>query len=149
MEPLTFSAVRPISISGSTEISSATSVTGRPIAGRTIRAAKVAPPPTPATPAERTRRARVANGVVQPEDGPATLTVPVDWGSYELVVTGSDGAESSLRFDAGWGVAATGTDVVNTCSTGPAHPAAQRTATRIATARRTSEIVADPAAARG
>ena len=33
--------------------------------------------------------------------------MPVDWGSYELVVTGSDGAESSLRFDAGWGVAAT------------------------------------------
>src|SRR5471032_796052 len=52
IEPLTFRAVRPMSISGSTEISSATSVTGRPIAGSTISAAKVAPPPTPATPAE-------------------------------------------------------------------------------------------------
>ncbi|MNI96065.1 hypothetical protein D3C73_1544490 [compost metagenome] len=54
MEPLTFNAVRPISISGSTEISRATSVTGRPIAGSTISAANVAPPPTPATPAELT-----------------------------------------------------------------------------------------------
>src|SRR5471030_2793687 len=52
IEPLTLSAVRPISISGSTEISKATSVTGKPIAGRTISAARVAPPPTPATPAE-------------------------------------------------------------------------------------------------
>ncbi len=51
---LTFSAVRPISISGSTDINSATRVTGNPIAGRTISAAKVAPPPTPATPAELT-----------------------------------------------------------------------------------------------
>ena len=41
-------------ISGSTEISSATRVTGRPMAGRTISAANVAPPPTPATPAELT-----------------------------------------------------------------------------------------------
>ena len=34
------------------EISSATSVTGKPIAGSTINAANVAPPPTPATPTE-------------------------------------------------------------------------------------------------
>jgi len=41
-----------MSINGSTEISNATSDTGRPIAGSTISAAKVAPPPTPATPTE-------------------------------------------------------------------------------------------------
>ncbi|MNG11797.1 hypothetical protein D3C84_953650 [compost metagenome] len=52
IEPFTFSAVRPMSISGSTEISNATSSTGKPMAGNTISAAKVAPPPTPATPAE-------------------------------------------------------------------------------------------------
>src|SRR3990167_4712474 len=52
IEPLTFNAVRPISISGSTEISNATNDTGKPIAGSTISAANVAPPPTPATPAE-------------------------------------------------------------------------------------------------
>ena len=52
IEPLTFNAVRPMSISGSTEINSATSDTGKPMAGSTISAAKVAPPPTPATPAE-------------------------------------------------------------------------------------------------
>ncbi|SUH37851.1 Uncharacterised protein [Salmonella enterica subsp. enterica] len=34
IEPLTFSAVRPISINGSTEINSATSVTGKPMAGQ-------------------------------------------------------------------------------------------------------------------
>lgn len=86
-----------------------------------------------------TRRARVANGVVQPEDGPATLTVPVDWGSYELVVTGSDGAESSLRFDAGWGVAATGTDTPDRLSV-----ALDKPAYRIGdTARVTLEAAAD------
>ncbi len=52
IEPLTFNAVRPMSISGSTEISKATRDTGKPMAGSTISAAKVAPPPTPATPAE-------------------------------------------------------------------------------------------------
>ena len=62
MEPLTFSAVRPISISGSTEISSATSVTGRPIAGRTIRAAKV-----------RSSRARTVR-----IEGPSDLDVYAD-----------------------------------------------------------------------
>ncbi len=43
IEPFTFNAVRPISINGSIEISSATKVTGKPIAGSTISAAKVAP----------------------------------------------------------------------------------------------------------
>ena len=52
MEPLTFRAVRAISISGSTEISTAATVTGKPMAGSTTSAAKVAPPPTPAIPKE-------------------------------------------------------------------------------------------------
>ena len=50
--PFTFKAVRPMSINGSIDISNATSVTGSPIVGRTIKAANVAPPPTPATPIE-------------------------------------------------------------------------------------------------
>ena len=41
-----------MSISGSIEINSATSVTGNPIVGNTTSAAKVAPPPTPAMPNE-------------------------------------------------------------------------------------------------
>ncbi|CSB29736.1 Uncharacterised protein [Vibrio cholerae] len=52
IEPDTLSAVRAISISGSIEIKSAAIVTGKPMAGSTIRAAKVAPPPTPAIPKE-------------------------------------------------------------------------------------------------
>lgn len=52
IEPETFSAVRAMSINGSIEISSAAMVTGKPIAGRTIKAANVAPPPTPAIPNE-------------------------------------------------------------------------------------------------
>ena len=39
-----------MSMSGSMEISSAAMVTGKPMAGSTTRAAKVAPPPTPAMP---------------------------------------------------------------------------------------------------
>ena len=54
MEPLTLRAVRPMSISGSIEISRPASATGRFIADSTISAAKVAPPPTPATPTEPT-----------------------------------------------------------------------------------------------
>src|SRR6056297_2393013 len=50
--PLTFSAVRAMSMSGSMEISSAATVTGKPMAGSTMNAAMVAPPPTPATPKE-------------------------------------------------------------------------------------------------
>lgn len=52
MDPLTFSAVRPISISGSIEINTPAKATGRFIVDRTIKEAKVAPPPTPATPNE-------------------------------------------------------------------------------------------------
>jgi hypothetical protein len=43
-----------MSISGSIEISRPASATGRFMADSTIRAAKVAPPPTPATPTEPT-----------------------------------------------------------------------------------------------
>ena len=49
---MTFRAVLAMSMSGSIEINSATRAMGKPMAGRTIRAAKVAPPPTPATPNE-------------------------------------------------------------------------------------------------
>ena len=52
MEPLTLSAVRPMSMSGSIEIKRPTSATGKSIAESTMSAANVAPPPTPATPIE-------------------------------------------------------------------------------------------------
>src|SRR5699024_2232974 len=48
--PLTFNAVRAISISGSIEINKPTIATGRFNTDNTIREANVAPPPTPATP---------------------------------------------------------------------------------------------------
>ncbi|SEI02996.1 alpha-2-macroglobulin family protein [Paracoccus alkenifer] len=58
-----------------------------------------------------TRRSRIASGqLALTADGPAPLAVPVDWGSYELVVTAADGAESSVTFDAGWGAAGAGSD---------------------------------------
>src|SRR5690606_25134951 len=42
-----------------------------------------------------TRRSRISSGqLALTTDGPAPLAVPVDWGSYELVVTAADGAES-------------------------------------------------------
>lgn len=50
--PLTFVAVRAISINGSTEITKPTMATGKFIAPKTINEANVAPPPTPATPNE-------------------------------------------------------------------------------------------------
>ena len=52
MLPLTFTAVRAISINGSTEITNPTIATGKFIAPKTISEANVAPPPTPATPKE-------------------------------------------------------------------------------------------------
>ncbi|WP_112875324.1 alpha-2-macroglobulin family protein [Paracoccus endophyticus] len=57
-----------------------------------------------------TRRTRVAGGALAAPAGPAALSVPVDWGRYELVVTAPDGAESALLFDAGWGAVSAGTD---------------------------------------
>ncbi|WP_374300499.1 alpha-2-macroglobulin family protein [Paracoccus sp. (in: a-proteobacteria)] len=58
-----------------------------------------------------TRRDRLDGGTLAAmPGGPATLAVPVDWGSYELVVRTRDGAESSILFDAGWGAAGAGSD---------------------------------------
>src|SRR5690606_6199708 len=50
IDPLTLIAVRPMSISGSTEISRPARATGRLSVDSTISAANVAPPPTPAMP---------------------------------------------------------------------------------------------------
>ena len=49
-----------MSINGSMEISKAATVTGNPNAGKTMKAANVAPPPTPATPNELI--ATISNG---------------------------------------------------------------------------------------
>ena len=58
-----------------------------------------------------TRRTRAANGTLDlTTAGPAALSVPVDWGGYELVVTGADGVASSVAFEAGWGAAGAGSD---------------------------------------
>ena len=58
-----------------------------------------------------TRRSRVGSGTLSTTaEGPAALSVPVDWGSYELVLRTPDGAESSIPFDAGWGAAGAGSD---------------------------------------
>ncbi len=58
-----------------------------------------------------TRRSRMDGGTLTTTaEGPAALSVPVDWGSYELVVRTPDGAESSITFDAGWGAAGAGSD---------------------------------------
>ena len=50
--PAMLSVMVALSMSGSIEINSAAIVTGNPMAGNTISAANVAPPPTPATPNE-------------------------------------------------------------------------------------------------
>ncbi|AUM74148.1 alpha-2-macroglobulin family protein [Paracoccus jeotgali] len=53
-----------------------------------------------------TRRSPVASGKLDiPAEGPATLSVPVSWGQFELAVTAPDGAQTSTVFDAGWGAA--------------------------------------------
>ena len=58
-----------------------------------------------------TRRTRLTGGDLTLTAGaPTPLAVPVDWGSYELVVTTPDGAVSSTNFDAGWGAVSSGTD---------------------------------------
>ncbi|WP_082652362.1 alpha-2-macroglobulin family protein [Aureimonas sp. AU12] len=59
---------------------------------------------------EPTRRvARVASGTADlTADAPARLSLPVDWGGYELVLTDPTGAALpvSIAFDAGWSVSA-------------------------------------------
>ncbi|WP_340161814.1 alpha-2-macroglobulin family protein [uncultured Hoeflea sp.] len=47
----------------------------------------------------------IADGEVDvANDAPASLSAIVDWGRYRLDVTGAEGAESSVLFDAGWHV---------------------------------------------
>lgn len=52
MAPFTLSAVRPISMSGSMEMSKPINSSGKPNVDSTTIAANVAPPPTPAMPNE-------------------------------------------------------------------------------------------------
>ena len=54
------------------------------------------------------RRSRVATGEVTLGAGPVTVSAPVDWGNYEIVVerTGADYAAASAEFYAGWYVPA-------------------------------------------
>ena len=51
-----------------------------------------------------TRRTRVSTGSLSLGQEPLTVTAPVDWGQYELVVERTDGiyAASSVSFEAGW-----------------------------------------------
>ncbi|MGR3761021.1 alpha-2-macroglobulin family protein [Roseobacteraceae bacterium NS-SX3] len=57
-----------------------------------------------------TRRSRVATGEADLGGTPAALSVPVDWGRYELVVERLDGpyAEAAADFHAGWHAPADG-----------------------------------------
>ncbi|MEY8830437.1 alpha-2-macroglobulin family protein [Sedimentitalea sp. XS_ASV28] len=57
-----------------------------------------------------TRRTRIATGETT-LNGPVTLSQPVDWGEYELVVERTDGAyaAASVNFSAGWYVSADAT----------------------------------------
>ncbi len=49
-------------------------------------------------------RERVTSGTASLADAPVTISAPVSWGTYELVVesTGADYHASSMTFDAGW-----------------------------------------------
>ena len=51
-----------------------------------------------------TQRARVDSGEITLDGGPAALSLPVDWGQFELRVTreGADFASASIPFAAGW-----------------------------------------------
>jgi len=51
-----------------------------------------------------TRRIRVDTGEIVLDGGPANLTVPTEWGQYELVVEALDGSNAitSARFYSGW-----------------------------------------------
>ena len=53
-----------------------------------------------------TNRTSIASGEVTLDgSGPATVTAPVEWGEFELVLQDENGAESSILFYAGWGAA--------------------------------------------
>jgi alpha-2-macroglobulin len=51
-----------------------------------------------------TRRIRVDTGSLDLGNGPSALTVPTEWGQYELLVEATDGtpAVSSVEFSSGW-----------------------------------------------
>ncbi len=49
-----------------------------------------------------TQRHRVAEGALDAQAGPASLSVPVGWGRYELRATYQGGASASFSFSAGW-----------------------------------------------
>lgn len=56
-------------------------------------------------------RRQIASGELALDGSePASLSAPVDWGEYELIVKTADGAEASSRFYAGWGVASSAKD---------------------------------------
>ncbi len=58
-----------------------------------------------------TRRTQVANGTLELGADPATLSVPVTWGEYELIATLDDiKSTSSLSFYAGWYASGDGSD---------------------------------------
>jgi len=63
-----------------------------------------------------TRRSRIASGEATLGTNPVTVSAPVQWGSYEIVVErlgGTPGA-SSLSFEAGWYTAASASDTPDT-----------------------------------
>lgn len=58
-----------------------------------------------------TTRQRLTDGTLTlTPAGPARLSLPVEWGEFELVVTDAAGAETSTTFSAGWGAAGAGSD---------------------------------------
>ena len=62
-------------------------------------------------PVEKSVRIASGDGAIGAGD-PLALSMPVDWGQYELVVTDTSGSSvpASVTFDAGWAVAATSLD---------------------------------------
>ncbi|MBW7922250.1 MAG: alpha-2-macroglobulin family protein [Rubellimicrobium sp.] len=61
-------------------------------------------------------RERVASGTASLGDQPVTVSAPVTWGEYELVVesTGADYRAASMTFDAGWYGAGSADDTPDT-----------------------------------
>ncbi|NHF72789.1 alpha-2-macroglobulin family protein [Paracoccus xiamenensis] len=58
-----------------------------------------------------TNRSSAGSGSIELAAGqPTTLSVPVTWGEFELVLRGADGSESSVLFDAGWGAVSASQD---------------------------------------
>ncbi|MCE8007414.1 alpha-2-macroglobulin family protein [Aestuariivita sp.] len=63
-----------------------------------------------------TRRSRIASGEAQIGEGPLTISAPVDWGRYELVVERNDGSyvAAAQDFYAGWYAPADSSDTPDT-----------------------------------